>query len=294
MVLASFAADSLALGVHWIYDTEWIEKTFGRVDRLLKPSPKSYHAGKDQGEWTHYGDQSFVLLESLAAQEGFDLKDFSERWQGLFENYDGYYDEATKGTLRNFSKKKGPELSGSHSQDLAGASRIAPIIYCDRSDFETLLRACRDQTKMTHNSSLVIDSAECFARVSWEVLRGNSPVSAMEGVAARRFQNSPIFEWVREGTESRGMESRSAIARFGQSCHNKEAFLGTVHLISRYEGNLKEALIQCVLSGGDSAARGMIVGMVLGAHLGEKAIPNDWISGLARGAELHKLLDSLD
>jgi hypothetical protein len=34
MVLASFAADSLALGVHWNYDTDKIKKNFGRVDTL--------------------------------------------------------------------------------------------------------------------------------------------------------------------------------------------------------------------------------------------------------------------
>ena len=31
MVLASLAADALALGVHWIYSTHVIDKKFGRV-----------------------------------------------------------------------------------------------------------------------------------------------------------------------------------------------------------------------------------------------------------------------
>ena len=119
MVLASFVADSLALGAHWIYDTERIRKEFGRVDKLLKPAPNSYHAGKGQGEWTHYGDQAFVLLESVAAQKGFDLKDFASRWQRFFQNYHGYYDEATKGTLRNLSLGKGPESSDQGSKDAA-------------------------------------------------------------------------------------------------------------------------------------------------------------------------------
>jgi len=45
MVLASFVADSLALGAHWIYDTALIEKQFGRVDNLMKPRSQSYHEG---------------------------------------------------------------------------------------------------------------------------------------------------------------------------------------------------------------------------------------------------------
>lgn len=293
MVLASFVADSLALGAHWVYDTGRIKQSFGRVDKLLKPTLNVYHAGKGQGEWTHYGDQAFVLLESLAARKCFDLEDFSTRWLGLFDNYHGYYDEATKETLRLFSQGKGPEASGSPSQDLAGASRIAPVVYGYRNDLDTLLLACRAQTKMTHNSPLVIDSAEFFARVALKTLQGASPVQAMEEIAAQHFKNSPIFGWVRAGIESVARETVPAIARFGQSCHIEEAFPGTVHLIARYEGDLREALIQCVMCGGDSAARGMIVGLVLGAHLGEGAVPHDWISGLARGEEMIKLLDSL-
>ena len=65
MVLASFAADSLALGAHWIYDTESISKMFGRVDTFLKPSPNSYHATKDKGAFTHYGDQTLRYHNDL-------------------------------------------------------------------------------------------------------------------------------------------------------------------------------------------------------------------------------------
>jgi hypothetical protein len=32
MLFASLAADSLALGVHWIYNTNVIDKKFGRVE----------------------------------------------------------------------------------------------------------------------------------------------------------------------------------------------------------------------------------------------------------------------
>ena len=37
MVLAAFVADSLALGAHWIYNTEKIDRQFGRITDLLAP-----------------------------------------------------------------------------------------------------------------------------------------------------------------------------------------------------------------------------------------------------------------
>jgi ADP-ribosylglycohydrolase len=293
MVLASFVADSLALAVHWIYDTARIEKEFGRVDALLKPASDSFHSTKERGEFTHYGDQTFVLLESLAAKRGFDLDDFATRWRRLFEGYDGYYDQATKATLQNFSLHKGPLDAGSPSNDLSGASRVAPLVFRYQDDLDTLVETARDQTRMTHNNPDVIDGAEFFARVSWLVLRGTSPIAALEAVSSERFHKSSLWHWVRDGIESKAAESVSAIARFGQSCHVDDAFAGVVHLIAKYENNLEEALVQGVMAGGDSAGRGMVVGMVLGAYMGEKGLPRQWVSGLQRRREIMDLLDKI-
>jgi ADP-ribosylglycohydrolase len=294
MVLASFAADSLALGVHWIYDAEKIKQDFGRVDALIKPLPNSYHPTKEKGEFTHYGDQTFVLLESIAAKRGFDLSDFSTRWRDLFKTYRGYFDQATKMTLQNLAQGRALEEAGSSSTDLSGAARIAPLVFLYHKDSETLVKAARAQTQMTHNNPLVIDSAEFFARVCRKVLDGSSPAKAMTEVGAQRFKGLPLFAWVKEGIESAGEDSVSTIARFGQSCHTDEAFPGVVHLIAKYEKDLKEALVQAVMAGGDSAGRGLMVGMVLGAHLGDRGLPQEWVSGLERGAPILKLLEQIE
>ena len=44
----------------------------------------------------------------------------------------------------------------------------------------------------------------------------------------------------------------------------------------------------------DNSARGMMVGMVLGAYLGEDHLPEEWISGLKKEKEIKSLLDQID
>jgi ADP-ribosylglycohydrolase len=280
MVLAAFAADALALGAHWIYDTELISRRFGRIAAFLKPGPDSYHPTKEKGAFTHYGDQTLVLLESLAEKRGFELSDFSARWRALFGDYDGYVDNATRITLSNYASGGTHDDPGSPSDDLAGASRIAPLVYAYRNDLDALIGCAQAQTRMTHSNPLTIDSAEFFARAAWLVLNGTSPAEAMNQVAQEHFSKSPLSGWVAAGLASKDRDSVASIAAFGQTCHTPEAFPGVVHLIARFESDLKEALIQSVMAGGDSAARGMIVGMVLGAYLGPDALPSQWLDEL--------------
>ena len=293
MVLASFVGDSLALGVHWIYDAKRIVREFGRVERFLTPKPDSYHPTKRKGQFTHYGDQAYVLLQSLADRKTFDLADFAERWRGLFAAYTGYYDGATKGTLKNFADGAGPEASASPSNDLAGAARIAPLVFCLRDDPGALVAAARAQTAMTHGDPLTIDAAELFARAALRILGGESPLSALATVAGERFTGTPLARWVKEGVVLKGEEGVTGVGCLGQSCHTPEAFPSVIQLVARYEDDLKEALVQNVMAGGDSAARGMAVGMLLGAHLGESAIPELWLAELERTEAIRNLLEKV-
>ncbi|MBF0525883.1 MAG: ADP-ribosylglycohydrolase family protein [Deltaproteobacteria bacterium] len=294
MVLGSFLGDSLALGAHWIYDQEQLAGRFGRVDSLRKPTPDSYHPTKDAGEFTHYGDQTLVLLQSLAAAKGFDPADFSLKWQKSFEEYRGYIDRATRQTLDNFAAGANPAGSGSPSHDLAGASRIAPLIYRYRNDLDALVQAGRSQTAMTHNDPFVIDSAEYFARVTHQVLQGGSPVESMDLVAQEHFSKSTIYRLVQAGLDSKQEDSLTVIARFGQSCAAESAFPGVVQLLARHEQDFSSGLIDCVMAGGDSAGRGMLVGMVLGAHLGLAGLPREWLNTLKKYDEILLLLTNLE
>lgn len=281
MVLASFIGDALALGPHWEYDPDVLARRFGPVSGYITPDPDGYHGGKKAGEQTHYGDQTLVLLHSLADRGGFDLDDFARKWRERMASYTGYIDGATRMTLKIFDFGEGPDNSGSNSNDLAGASRVAPLVFSLRQDLSTLVAAVRAQTKMTHNHAQVIEAAEFFARTARAILTGLSLDAALDTAAEAGYASAPIGRWLALGRESAGEDTVTAIGRFGRSCHIDEAMPGVLHLLARHGNDLAACLVQNVLAGGDSAARGMLVGMIVGALHGQQAIPAAWLEGLA-------------
>ena len=292
-VLVSLAADALSLGAHWFYDMAEIDRRFGRVEELLAPPPDSFHAGKERGQFTHYGDQTLVLLESVAACKGFDLADFARRWQALFTTgYRGYVDKATSATLENLQRGLGPEQCGSTSADLGGAARIAPLVWWYRQDRDQLLEAVRVQTAMTHNNPAVLAGAAFIARTAWSVLAGAAPQAALEAALEEGVADIDLDIRLRSALESAGKDTRTVIGRFGQMCGIASALPGAVHLICSYADDPRTALIENVQAGGDSAARGLVAGLVLGARHGVDAVPGGWLTGKQRYDRLFELLEA--
>jgi len=289
-IMVSFVADALALGVHWVYNTSDIDKKYNRLESMVAPEIVGWHKGKEKGAFTHYGDQSLVLLQSLALSNGFNLDHFAESWQDLFQDYSGYQDHATRETLANFSSGKTPMNAGSGSSDLGGASRMVVLAAWYHDQPGVLITACQNQTAMTHNHPHVIASAELFARTFLQVLAGTRPLEAILSAADAMGADPVIKQAVKIGIDSKNQDTRAAIAQFGQDCAVEAALPSTIHLIARYEDNLKDALVENIMAGGDSSARGMLAGFILGAHNGADGIPEQWLKDMVHTNEILELL----
>jgi ADP-ribosylglycohydrolase len=293
MVMASFLADSFALGPHWIYDTGQIKEKFGEINQLTQPQPGSYHSNKQKGDFTHYGDQALVLLKSVSENNGFKVDNFCSDWQNLFADYSGYIDSATKATLKNLSAGASVDSCGSSSTDLGGAARIAALIYKYHQDKASLHESVIQQTIMTHNHPATITGAQFLADTVANTLQGESPQKSIENVLDKGVSDIDLDNRIRAALDSKGEDTKEVIKNFGQACSISSALPGAVHLAVSYPDNLARAFCENVMAGGDSAARGMAAGMILGAHLGSEALPESWLKEMSASPVIADLLENI-
>ena len=291
MLWGAYVADAYALGAHWMYNVDEIKDSALTYEGFNDPLTE-YHNTKKAGEFTHYGDQSLWLLESIALENQFALSTFSERWKKYMIEYNGYLDGASSATLLGLRDGKGVLGCGSTSKDLSVIGRMAPLIYKYSENMDKLIENVKLHTVFTHMTKELVQGGGYFTEIVIAMLLGVDLESAFE--SSTQGYDEKIQNWVKVGLLSKDYETNVAIKDFGQSCSVENGFPGVIHLVSKYADDYKGAMIANVQAGGDSAARGMIVGMILGAKNGLDAVPQAWRDALTHNADIKNLVAMID
>jgi len=272
MIIGSFLGDAFALGLHWIYDTDLVKASFSDLTKLQAPHESSFHKGKVKGDFTHYGDQTFNMLKLVSEKEELNEKVFAESFKEFMKDYEGYRDHATKETLSFLDDNV---IKGSSSDELGGVVRMSPILFFKREDKELAKKLVVIQTKLTHDNEQLLEISEFIVDVTYAVIGGLKPSEAINEISVNF--SSFIKDMILRAKAKLSEYTTEVIKEFGQSCSSSNAFPSLIYLLLKYEENIKDALVANVLAGGDSAARGMLVGMILGAYHGEENLPKDWL-----------------
>lgn len=268
----SFIGDAICLAPHWIYDPSEIEKRFGKITGFLDPSTNTYHSSRKRGEFTHYGDQALCLLQAINHADGFSLKTFEAEWQAMWPGYHGYIDGATKSTLRN---------GHSDSHDLAGASRIAPIVVgLHEDESEIMLHAVTSQTSLTHAHPEVVDTSRFFAILSRSLINGREWEEALAVASASEYLALEPEKWIASAQSQVENCPNEALETLGKACSLSDGLPSTLYFLFRFRDSLADAITENANAGGDSASRGLLIGLVLGAFHGVGHIPERWIQDL--------------
>lgn len=268
----AFYGDAYALGAHWLYDTHQISKSEFDTKRFNDPLT-DYHNGKVAGDFTHYGDQMLWLLYAIAYDDDFTIQSYSKEWAQKMSSYEGYVDGASKHTLDELNAGKSSLGCGSSSRDLSVVGRMMPLVYTYHNDMDKMMEYVKLHTVFTHMTKELVESAAYFNELMLAVSMGAEIAKAVEEIALAYSEN--VQTWVDQGVAKAETESIEAIKDLGQSCSVEGGFSAVIYLLVRFS-DFQEAMEANALAGGDSAARGMIVGAVLGASGGMEVLPPNY------------------
>ena len=285
LLFGSFCADALSLGVHWIYDANELAQKYGRVTGYQAPGPDSYHPHKQAGDQGHVGDQALCLLKLLKREKRWDTVAFMDEWLGMWPTYNDYIDGATKTTLGNIQNQTDKTQGGSDSVEIAGPARIAPLVsFLAQAPENEVVQAAIEQTKLTHRSPEAEETASFLAKASYRLIHGARLEDTVRETAP---------EWALKSANSvLPQNAVDAIAKLGPACSISSALPSVIYLALKHGENTEIALIENAMAGGDNCARGLALGMLLGAANGYTSIPEQWRNDLNGATALHELIET--
>lgn len=290
LLFPAFAADALCLGPHWIYDSNEIARLYSNGLTHYDAPHSKYHPGKRAGDFTHYGDQTLALLRSIATHGSFDSEAWKADWSHFWsKNTVSYRDGATRQTLDHLAHGSSDPSS---SHDLGGASRIAPILAAHHSDpLEFRISAARAQTALTHGDPRVHDAAELFTRWVDAIAQGQPLPTALETACAAPYSALHAPTVLQTARNYAAGSPQETAASLGLSCDVTEALPLTLCLALHFADQPREALVTNALLGGDSAARALLLGLIMGAAHGQVWLPPAWLTDLNARQEIQALLN---
>lgn len=309
-IWGQFVGDAFCLGTHWIYDLDELTARYPDGIRGFEPPlPGHYHALKQPGQQTHYGEAALVLLESVAARGSLDAADFGRRFVETFgaTDYSGYRDNAMRGTIAHYQKfteehpgEIHPFQGGAADAEPATATRLAPVIVAHRDASETeLLELVERYTRVTQDHPFAIAFLQADALVFRALLAGkelrDSFARAGEGIyVIGSKEGKKVHDLIAAAiSDSERSVHYATTQLFGQACPLESSFPAAVHCSLRHCDSFPEAMRENARAGGDNAGRAAMIGGWLGARLGVGAIPAEWRQRLAARERIEAAVEKL-
>jgi ADP-ribosylglycohydrolase len=306
--------DALAMPVHWYYNRQALEADYGRVTNYLaphNPHPDSilwrshYQAPNVRGEilhdqaryWgrrgVHYhqflraGENTLnvkiagLLTASLIANGTYESGDFLTRYIEFMttpgRHRDTYIEECHRHFFANYARGRAPEKCGVAEKHIGGLVGIIPLIAFYAQKPASALEAALTHLTLTHPGPKMETAARLLVHLLLETLQGRPLQDViLDAIAEQKnpLLGHPFTRW-------RDLPDETVIGRhLSTACYVEDAVPGVVYLALKYHRDPETALVVNTNLGGDNAARGAVLGALLGAANGMAKFPRRWVDGL--------------
>ena len=280
LIKAVFISDALSFGAHWVYSTDKLKEEYSGIIEEYRAPMAKFHEDKEAGDLSHYGEQAFVLLQSISENQEFDLRKFRNDWMEYLKNNEMYIDHSMKDSLKKF--KDSDKLIGADNVELGGIARSLPFFIKENITKDDFL----DLVHLTHNGKIVDQTAEFIFNVMQEVLAGKDYKKAIKDnkdlnkFTADSFDKISSKDKIVENADDRG-----------QGCSIEQGFPIVLDVVWNAD-NLLEALTLNIMAGGDTSARAMVIAAVIAAVEGLNSIPENLAAGYNKSESVEKILEN--
>jgi ADP-ribosylglycohydrolase len=309
-----YIGDALAMPVHWYYNRQALFEDYGRVTdyrapRNLHPDSilwrSSYVAPNTRGEILHdqaayWGQKgihyhqflkagentlnvkiSQLLIESLNQNGGYDPDDFLKRYirfmTTLGNHRDTYIEECHRNFFANYARGLPPRRCGVDEKHIGGLVGIIPIVVFYNNRPDKARNAALEHLALTHPGMKMATAGSLLIELLLKVLNGTSLKAAvLEEIEKQQnpLVGHPFIKWLDDP------DDWVIGPRFSTACYVEDSVPAVVYLALKYHDAPENALIANTNLGGDNAARGSLLGALLGAFHGVERFPRRWIDGL--------------
>jgi len=242
--------------------------------------------GMEAGTTTDDTGMTVALARSLVSQGAFDPDDVLYHYLGWYDTnplgigntVDAVLSAISAGASPHAAAKAYHESTGGLSAGNGALMRCAPLAARYPHDPTELSRAARADAALTHYDFLPGDCNEAWCDVLAACLLDGNLEKALE--------------------KARDVAGETSIEAVAQRALKQPAFSLTTLAVGCAAAGMEdfeEGVVWAVNIGGDTDTNGAVAGAVLGARLGEGAIPERWTSHLDAEllAELRRLADGL-
>uniref|UniRef100_A0A8C7N8Q7 Selenoprotein J n=1 Tax=Oncorhynchus kisutch TaxID=8019 RepID=A0A8C7N8Q7_ONCKI len=304
-IIGSAVADAAAQPLHWVYD---LDKLDGFLNEAPTPEfrPKSANPfyRRDTGNQSCYGDQAFVLLESLSECGGLNVNDLRKRTYNFFgprSEYDTpvndpYRDRSgprpqlpiegpwRHGSIKSFMKTWTQARKKQTDFQPDGIAKLAPIValYAGKPD---MLEKVEEAVRVTQNNDACVAETLAAARILEHFILNGPDEKVLDSVLDQltdpnRKQPQDLDKavvghiyQVRENLSKAHQDLIPSV--FPNSCGLPGSFQAALHGVLTAK-EFDQAIRDTMVCGGCTCSRSSFIGACLGAQIGLQGIPNSW------------------
>ena len=321
LVLGLFAADALAMPVHWYYDRRSLYRDYGWVSDYVEPKrehPDSilyrsqytamnkrgdilheakkywgkkgvhYHAGLQAGDNTLNLLLAKELLRQLIEEGAYDVDRYLESYLEFMRtpgrHGDVYIEECHRGFFQNYSRGRRPRRCGVDDNHIGGLVPVGILVAGLDSSLAEGRSCVQEHVALTHQNERVLRAADCLATMLWRMVHGDSLRLVLQEEATEYFS-------ARKSSKRLSRSDAEVVEReFSTACYIERAFPAALYLSWKYSEDFAAGLVSNTNLGGDNCHRGAVIGALLGAANGVRSIPTRWVDELRSGRQLKTLL----